>query len=195
MTTDSSTSTNLSLLERVSANESKAWQSLVNLYRPLVAFWCRRAGVVENQIDDLIQDVFFSVVRSLDQYQPTRENGSFRAWLWTITRNKIIDSARAGKRNPPARGGSTALHATREIAEQIDPSDETERTQWSHLVHRALAQVQNEFEEKTYQAFWRSTIDNVPVAQVAKELGLGAATIRKYRSRILRRLRQQLGDS
>jgi hypothetical protein len=37
--------TPLSLLERLRADDAAAWQRLMDLYRPLVLFWCTRGGV------------------------------------------------------------------------------------------------------------------------------------------------------
>lgn len=189
-----SSSTRLSLISRIRVNDSKAWQDLVALYAPLVAFWCRKLGVHESEINDVIQEVFFSVSRSIDDYRPRDAGGGFRAWLWTITRNKIMDMQRRGSRLLRGEGGSTALQAARQVPEELDASDATERIEFTHLLHRALAQVQTEFENKTWQAFWRSTVDGLATASVAAELELSPAAVRQHRSRVLRRLRQQLGE-
>lgn len=75
------------------------------------------------------------------------------------------------------------------------PDDEpTGDLQLQQLTSRALSQVQSEFEARTWKAFWRSVVDGVATSQVASELNMTEATVRKSRSRILRRLRQQLGD-
>ena len=189
-----SSSTRLSLLSRVRVGDCRAWQDLVALYSPLVVFWCRKRQVRESEINDLVQEVFFSVSRSIDDYQPSNRGGGFRAWLWTITRNKIIDAKRRNGRFPLVQGGSAALHAAHQIPERLDEDDESERLEFTSLLHRALAQVQCEFEIKTWQAFWRCTVDGQTVAAVASELDISTATVRQHRSRVLRRLRQQLGE-
>lgn len=193
-TTDSS-ATRLSLISRVRTNDASAWQELVHLYTPLVAFWCRKRSVRESEINDLVQDVFFTVCRSLDGYQVKSNGIGFRAWLWTITRNKIIDSLRREHRMPVGRGGSTALLASQQVPEQLDENDASERHEFTAVLHRALDQVRCEFEERTWAAFWRTTIDGQSVASVAGELNVAPATVRKHRSRILRRMRQQLGET
>lgn len=193
MSLTGSSSTRLSLLSRVRVNDSRAWQELVALYSPLVAYWCRRQNVGEAEVNDILQEIFFSVSRSIDGYHPKAGSG-FRAWLWVIARNKIIDARRRSLRVPPAQGGSTALHAAHQIPDLLDEDDDSEQIEFAHLLHRALGQVQNEFEHKTWQAFWRCTIDGQSVATVALELGITTATVRQHRSRVLRRLRAQLGD-
>lgn len=167
---------------------------MVALYSPLVAFWCRKQKVAESEINDAVQEVFFSVSRGIDDYRPTETGGGFRAWLWTITRHKLIDSRRRDVRFPLAQGGSTAWQAAQQVPEELDDSDDSERFEFTQLLHRGLAQVESEFEPKSWQAFWRCTVDGQTVAAVADELRISAATVRQHRARILRRLRQQLGD-
>jgi RNA polymerase sigma-70 factor (ECF subfamily) len=54
--------------------------------------------------------------------------------------------------------------------------------------------LREEFEPQTWQAFWRTAVDGQPATAVAVELGMSAAAIRKAKSRILHRLRLELGD-
>ena len=194
MSLTESSSTRLSLISRVRVDDSVAWHELVSLYSPLVAFWCRKQQISESEVSDLVQEVFFSVSRSIDGYQPRESGGGFRAWLWTITRNKIIDAQRRGGRMPLAQGGSTALLAAQQVPESLNENDDSERLEFTNLMHRALQQVQCEFETRTWQAFWRCTIDCQSVATVASELAISNATVRQHRARVLRRLRQQLGE-
>ena len=80
------------------------------------------------------------------------------------------------------------------VPEQLDEGDESEQIEYRTLVHRAMKQVRSEFEARSWQAFWRTTVDGIGVAQVAEELQMNKATVRQHRSRVLRRLRQQLGE-
>lgn len=191
---NSSASTSPSLLRRVRSDDSAAWSELVELYAPLIAHWCRKQGLQPAAVQDCLQEVFFAVLKSLADFEPNGKTGCFRAWLRTITRNKIVDSIRREQRQHAATGGTTALAALQaapDLHEEEDPEDELA---FSQVLYRALDQVQNEFEPKTWQAFWRTTIDAVPAQQVAAELQISPAAVRKYRSRILRRLREQMGD-
>lgn len=195
MPASSSDSTSPSLIHRVRSDDSTAWRELVELYSPLIAHWCRKQGLPPSAIHDCIQEVFFAVLKSLGEFQPTGNTGCFRAWLWTITRNKIVDSIRRKDRHGHATGGTTGLNAIRAVPDMLLEEEPTDGPSFNQLLHRALDQVQNEFEAKTWQAFWRTTIDAIPARQVAEELAISPAAVRKYRSRVLRRLREQLGDA
>jgi RNA polymerase sigma-70 factor (ECF subfamily) len=166
------------------------------LYGPLVTHWCRRGPLDSHAAADCVQDVFASVAAAIENFQPQRTTGSFRAWLWTITRNKLRDHFRRAARSPVAAGGSSAFGLIQQIVDPIPLSDDepTGDLQLQQLTSRAMAQVQSEFEPRTWQAFWRSVVDGISTADVAQELQMSEATVRQSRSRILRRLRQQLGD-
>jgi RNA polymerase sigma-70 factor (ECF subfamily) len=197
MATDSSSHhTRSSLLERARQNDAQAWRELVDLYGPLVAHWCRQCRIDAHAAADCVQDVFSSVALALPEFRPTRTAGSFRAWLWTITQNKLRDHFRRVARDPAAVGGSSALGLMQRVIDPIPVFDEepTGDLQMRSLTARALNQVQGEFETRTWQAFWRSVVDGMTTEQVARELQLTPAVIRQSRCRILRRLRQQLGD-
>jgi len=168
----------------------------VDLYGPLITHWCRRFPLDSHTAADCVQDVFASVAVAIQDFQPQRTTGSFRAWLWTITRNKLRDHFRRVARTPAVTGGSTACGLMQEVTDPFSVSEDepTGDLQIQQLTARALAQVQNEFAARTWQAFWRSVVDGIGTAEVALEMEMSEAAVRQSRSRILRRLRQQLGD-
>src|SRR5688572_20364634 len=98
--------TSRSLLNLARARDTVAWQRLVELYTPLVYFWCRRARLPEQDIPDVVQDVFRAVVAGLGSFRKQREGDTFRGWLRTVTRSKISDSFRRRGRTPIAPGGT-----------------------------------------------------------------------------------------
>lgn len=192
----SSSDTRESLLARARSREDPAWRELIGLYSPLVAYWCRRCGFDSATIADCIQEVFSSVARHLADYRPHGTQGSFRAWLWTITRNKARDIVRRNYRSPQGVGGSSAWCRLSELPdESAIPDDEpSEITSIQELTHRAMEQVRDQFAAATWQSFWRCAVDGLPTALVAQELSLTESAVRQNRSRVLRRLRQQLRD-
>jgi RNA polymerase sigma-70 factor (ECF subfamily) len=64
----------------------------------------------------------------------------------------------------------------------------------SALYHRLLGLLKAGFEDRTWQAFWRVAVDGRPAADVADELGMSAVAVRKAKSRVLHRLREEAGD-
>lgn len=188
--------TSRTLLGKVRADEPAAWDRLVALYGPLVLKWCGRWSLQESDRADVFQEVFRSVAQHISQFQRQRAGGSFRGWLWTITRNKVHDHFRRLQNEPAGEGGTGA--ATRWAmlpAESLGSESAPGEPAPDHgLCRRALSLIQCEFEPRTWQAFWRTAVEGQAAALVGEELGMTAGAVRVAKSRVLRRLRDELGD-
>ncbi len=195
-TQSSPAATRLSLLMRARQRDPVAWRELVDLYGPLMMHWCRRCGLDEHAAADCVQEVFLAVATSIGTFRHDTQGNTFRGWLWTVARNKVRDYLRRVSKQPQATGGDDGQQRLSTVPDESHlPEDEpSDAKQITRLLQRGLKQVEAEFEAKSWQAFVRTTIDGVPTSVVANELGLPAATVRQYRSRILRRLKQHLGD-
>jgi RNA polymerase sigma-70 factor (ECF subfamily) len=196
MAEDSATpgSTASQLLAQVKANEGPAWQRLAALYTPLVYSWARRAGLQTEDAADVVQEVFRAVLTHIGGYEHGPRPGSFRAWLWTITRNKLNDHWRGQQRQPRAAGGTDAQQRLQQLPD-LDPDSAVEPAGTGGLVlRRALELIRGHFEERSWHAFWGVTIEGRSPADVAADLGMSVNAVYVARSRILAYLRQELGD-
>jgi RNA polymerase sigma-70 factor (ECF subfamily) len=187
-------STSLSLLERVRHQDSQAWQRLVYLYTPLVHHWCQSWGLYGPDADDVRQEVFQSVATGLANFRRERAGDTFRGWLRVITRRKLLDHRQRRERQPIAEGGSTAHQRLEQVAqpepdEADDPPAEVKR-----LYHRALELIRSQFEERTWKAFWRCAVDGRSPLEVGAEMDMTPAAVRKAKSRVLQRLKAELGE-
>jgi RNA polymerase sigma-70 factor, ECF subfamily len=189
---ESRDATSRSLLLRVKANDQDAWQRLVSLYSPLVLYWCRQGGVQGDDVRDVAQDVFGAVAAGLKAYRQDVPGSSFRPWLRGIARHKIQDHLRRGP--AWAEGGTEALARLRGVPVEEAPELSEGDGEVASLYRRALDQVRGQFEERTWQAFWRVAMDDCSPADVAAELGLSANSVRQAKSRVLRRLKEELGE-
>lgn len=190
---DPSTATSRSLLDGARAEQEAAWDRLVALYAPLVYRWCRRWDLPEQEIADVAQDVFGAVARHLGEFRRDRPGDTFRGWLRTIARNKVRDHYRRLAREPAAPGGTEAqLRLNRLPAEEPDDSSGSRSDR--SLFARALESVRSEFEDRTWRAFWRTAVEGRTPGEVAPELGMSPGAIRVAKSRVLRRLREELGE-
>ena len=189
-------SSGLSLAIRLRENCAAAWSELVDLYGPLVDAWCRRASLPESARADIAQEVFLAVHRGIATFDPGHPRATFRGWLWTITRNAIAQWLR--RRPPEAAGGTTAYTLLNEIpqlpSEDADDELPMQPEESAALLHRALAQIRSAIEPQTWAAFWRTAVEGHSASDVAAELGISPLCVRQAKSRVLRRLRQQLGD-
>jgi RNA polymerase sigma-70 factor (ECF subfamily) len=188
--------TPLSLLEQVRAREAGAWARLFALYQPLVRSWCLRAGVRSADVDDVIQEVFTATASGLDGFRRDRPGDTFRGWLRGIARNLVLLHFRRSQRQPQAEGGSNAWQTMQAVADlaAAPGDDDDDAEELGALYQRALDQVGAEFEERTWQAFWLTTVAGRPPATLTDELGMSVASIRQAKCRVLRRLKREMGE-
>jgi RNA polymerase sigma-70 factor, ECF subfamily len=189
-----SRSASTSLIQRLKTHDTEAWQRLLDLYVPLVFSWCRRSGMQADDSADVVQEVFAAVMRGIAGFQYRGPKDTFRGWLRTITRNKIRDSYRKRAGQPVALGGSDAHQRFMEVA-AIEPGDSPESGPVTSLIRRALELVRSEFEDRTWQAFWLATVEQQSSSDVAQKLGMTPGAVRQAKYKVLRRLRQELGDT
>ena len=189
-----SSSTSLSLIERARAQDPEAWRRLSRLYVPLVYRWSREAGLQESDAADLGQEVFRTVATRIDEFRLDRPGDSFRGWMWGITNIKLKEFFRTRASDPRALGGTEAnlrIEAIPDLPPEESVADHLLETR-SALVHRAMELVRAEFEEKTWRAFWRSTIDDQKASEIGAELQMTPKAVRQAKYRVLRRLRVEL---
>ena len=186
-------STSSSFLDRVKARDEGAWRRLESVYGHLVLYWCRYYGVRREDRADVCQDVFRAVAVSIDSFQRDQTGGTFRGWLRTITRSKIADHFRRQNRQPDAQGGSDAYERFLEIPDGDSASaSEVSDQETAIIVNKTLDLIRPEFEERTWQAFWRSAVEGQSSAVVAEALEMTPGAVRQAKSRVLRRLRGEL---
>jgi RNA polymerase sigma-70 factor (ECF subfamily) len=193
----SSTATSRSLLERLKADDAEAWDRLVVLYAPLVYRWCRRWDLRDQDIADILQDVFHAVATHITTFRKDQPGDTFRGWLRTIAHSKVQDHFRRMGREPGGVGGTDAqirlasLPAAR-LAEADDPQEQSAERR---LLSRGLDLIHDEFEERTWKAFWWTAVEGRDTKDVALELGMTPGAVRVAKSRVLQRLRAELGES
>lgn len=191
-------STSRSLLADAQLADPRAWERLATLYAPLVAFWCRRWGVADQDIVDVLQDVFAAVAGHLERFRKDRPGDTFRGWLLTIARNKTNDYLRRRGQEPAATGGTEASLRLQQV---LDPhsegseADEADVALFDAVLRNALDAIRGEFHEQTWRAFWGVVVEGRSTADVAADLAMRPGTVRVAKSRVLLRLRRELGDT
>ncbi|MFN3190131.1 MAG: RNA polymerase sigma factor [Aureliella sp.] len=171
--------------------EPAQWNRLAEVFGPIVYRWCRASGVPERDSADTVQEVFAAVARGIHSFEKIKEQGSFRSWLATITRNKTRDYFRKQAAVQSAEGGTAALERIRNLSENIDSTICPDSIS-SPVVKQALELVRSEFESTTLRAFWVMTIEGKTAEEAAEETGISRASCYQAKSRVLRRLRSVL---
>jgi RNA polymerase sigma-70 factor, ECF subfamily len=182
------------LIEQARDHDEEAWRRLTAFCSPLVYVWCRRFDVQPEDAADLLQEVLVAMHRNLATFRRDRPGDTFRGWLWTVTRSKIHDFLRDRASRPLPKGGTVTVQWFQELPEHEPPANQASPS-GSKLNNPALKVVEalrGDFEDRTWRAFWRTTVDERPAAEVAVEIGMTVNAVRKAKSRVLQRLRSEL---
>src|SRR5436190_13509021 len=102
-----SPATRASLLVRLrDGSDAGAWQEFVQLYAPVIYGFARKRGLQDADAADLMQEVLRSVSNAAHrlEYDPSR--GTFRGWLFTVTRNKVFNFLENRSRRVQGSGDS-----------------------------------------------------------------------------------------
>lgn len=187
-------STPVSLLERLktAAPDSEDWRRLNDIYLPMIRKWLARVpGMQPDDVSDLAQEVLVVVFKELPKFERQRE-GSFRAWLRCVKVNRVRAHWKERRRQPSAAGGD----ATGNFLAQLEDPDSELAREWDCQHNQAvfkqlLAIVKPDFEVRTWNAFERFALDDIPAANVAAEFGISENAVFLAKSRILERLREE----
>ncbi|MCA8998624.1 MAG: sigma-70 family RNA polymerase sigma factor [Planctomycetaceae bacterium] len=186
--------TSLSLLIRARDGEDRAWDRLVEIYGPLVFEQCRRKGFREEDAKEITQDIFLAVSQGLPNFRRDRPDDSFLHWIRKIASRKIIDRIRRDAGMAQGTGGSSAHMRIHQVPDSISEDDWNPDDLKRMAYERALMLMQQDFQERTWQAFWLSVVEGKPTAEVSETLNMKPGTVRNARFKVQRRLIEELGD-
>jgi RNA polymerase sigma-70 factor (ECF subfamily) len=188
--------TRSSLLVRLKApRDERAWAEFVEIYEPLIQRLARARGLQGADVDDLTQEVFRAVAGAIGQWDPDPARGSFRAWLFRIARNLIVNLLSARRRQTASFGaGGTEMVDLLESQPALDDEDSALfDLEYRRQVFACAAQRAREhFQETTWLAFWRTGVQGQDVSVVAAELGLTPGALYVARSRVMARIRTEI---
>jgi RNA polymerase sigma-70 factor (ECF subfamily) len=184
--------TRASLLARLGDPEDRAaWQQFVELYGRLIYGFVRQRGLQDADAADLTQEVLIAVSQAMPRWRYDPKQGTFRGWLFGITRHKL---ARFLKRRQSQAVGSGDTEMRLRLEEEPNPELEAawEKEYQQQVFRLAAEQVRERFAPKTWQAFWQTAVEGRTAAAVAAELGMSLGALYVARSRVLARLSEQV---
>ena len=187
---EQSPETRPSLLLRIrDFRDEDAWNQFIELYAPLIYGYLRKRNIQDADAGDLTQDVLSSVTSAANEFTYDPKRGSFRGWLLTVTRNKMLNFVSRKK----ALAGSGDSGVQRAIEEMT--AEEDDHTQWDleyerRLFDWAAEKCRSEFQDTTWQAFWMTAVENQTASSAAETLKLSVGAVYVAKSRVTARLRQ-----
>ncbi len=169
--------------------DQESWEEFVEIYTPLVYGFCLKRGLQSADARDILQTVLQNIFRAIQGFDYDRGKGTFRSWLYTITRREISRMLSGAKRRP----------FLVESEELDDVGGDDCGVDWDldyrlRLFRWACEKVEGEFARRNWQAFYRTAVMEEDPEVVGEELGLSRAAVYMSRSRVLARLREKVAE-
>lgn len=184
--------TRASLILRLpDASDVVAWNELVDIYTPIVRRVAISQGMQSADADDLSQEVFSSIARSISKWLDRPDRGPFRAWLLTIARNAAINYLTRRSTKPLAEGGNETAAAFAECQTvRSEVSDHFDLEYRREVFRWAAAQVRHRVTDATWSAFWLTLVEGKSVVEASQQLRVSVGTVYVSRSRVMKRIRE-----
>jgi RNA polymerase sigma-70 factor (ECF subfamily) len=193
MSVNDSPVTRASLLLQIRDGGNRAaWLEFMKIYGPVVYGFARKRGLQDADAADLMQEVMRAVSSAIGRLEYDPSQGSFRGWLFTITRNKVYTFLSTRRNRAQAAGDSTTA---RILDEQVDPNDGSEEWELEYqrrLAALAIDRVKHEFQESTWSAFRLTAVDGLAPADAARQVGISPGAVYVAKSRVLARIKAEV---
>ncbi|MFM2014199.1 MAG: hypothetical protein RLZZ396_2983 [Planctomycetota bacterium] len=186
-----SLTTTSSLVADLKSLSPERWEALVLLYSPTLRYWLYLEKVPQAAMEDLLQESLRSIYSGIGNFERTKENGSFRGWMRTIIRRRVVDYRRRNAEKLPTQAHLlNELKAPSEIEESQEDQEQTNR----EIIARAFELVRQRVNPQTWQMFEMSVLESLPTQEIASTLGVTQANVRMAKARVAKLLRELLVD-
>ncbi len=208
---DASLETRPSLLRRLqSRDDAQSWQDFYRIYGGLIRHFATRAGLTEDEAEEVVQETAIGVARRLPEFVYDPKVCRFKTWLLNLTRWRIQDQLRRrkapGSRRPsdarpspqaPARADLETPDETATLERIPDPAVPEFGADWDaawekNLLAKALEQVRAQINERQFQIFDCCVNKGWAPAEVAQTFGISVARVYLTKHRVTARLKQEV---
>jgi len=189
------------IVRRCISGDAAAWQEIVQRYHRRIYNICYRFAGSADDAQDLTQEVFIKMYRTLSSYDV--ERGGFMTWITTITRNLLVDHFRKSKQDriTDSLDATPSEHEdSMPLVEQIQdkslpPDSRVQSRETGETVHRALqklspgrreAVILRDLQDLDYREI--ATVLKVPEGTVKSRINRGRAELARLLQRTYRQV-------
>jgi RNA polymerase sigma factor (sigma-70 family) len=185
--------TRLTLLGRLRSApaDPAAWGEFVEWYGQKIYVWCRTWGLQEADAQDVTQEVFLKLSMRMQEFRYDPQ-GSFRAWLKTVSHHTWQDYLRKQRKAGQAGGSADAMNHLHAIEARDDLEKWIAAAGDEELLKEAAVRVRIRVEPRTWDAFRLLALEGRSGAEAAKVLGMKVGALFVARSKVQRMLREEL---
>jgi len=174
------------LIDRVASRQDReAFKLLFEHFAPRIKGFLLRTGSNADDAEEIAQATLVAVWRKAGQFDPATSGAA--AWIFTISRNLRIDTARRTAR-------AARLEQDAEAGRWIDPVESAETTIAREDTASRVSAALHRLSEEQSRVIRLSFIDERPHAEIASELGIPLGTVKSRIRLAMKRLRDLLED-
>ncbi len=191
--------TRVTLLNRMKNwDDQSSWQEFFNIYWKLIYGFARKAGLTEAEAQDALQETMLSVAKNLPGFKYNPEIGTFKGWLLTLTRWRIVDQLR--KRGPmvPHHPSALADPARTATIERIADENSADvnaiwESDWEKTLYAAgLQRVKLRLDPQKFQIFDFYVTREWPPEKVAQTFNVAVNQVYLVKNRVTEMLREEI---
>lgn len=168
------------MLDGAREGDENAWSHLYRGTAPAVRGYLRARG--STHPDDLLGEVFLQIARDISGFSGTERE--FRAWAFTIARNRLVDAAR--------RSGRRVAEVPTERAPEVVGGD-TESEVLDRLASEEVRALIGKLPGRQQDVILLRVLGDLSITEVAEILGRRPGAVKALQRRALARLRKDLG--
>lgn len=182
-----------SLLTRLKqADDHDGWQRFFDTYAGVIHSLALRSGLNAAEADDALQETLLSVAKEMPGFRYDPARGSFKSWLFQITRRRIADQFRRR-----ARHQRECDDAFDRVSEMPDPNSDALSEHWEsewrdNQLHLAVERVKRKVSPRQWQMFDLVALQHWPTERVCDFLGVNRAQLYMARMRVGRLLKSEI---
>jgi RNA polymerase sigma factor (sigma-70 family) len=181
-------------------DDQRGWQDFFDTYWKLIYAVAIKAGLSDAEAHDVVQETVVAVAKQMREDGYDRTRGSFKNWLYVITRRRIVDHIR--RRRPDelrrqSRAPSDLTTSTDAIDRLPDPASVELEALWSeewqkNLVDVAIERVKGQVTSKQYQIFDLYVLKSLPLRKVTQILQVSATLVYVTKHRVNALIRREV---
>ena len=152
--------------------DGPSWEEIVRRHTRRVFNLCYRFTSNSAEAEDLTQEVFLRIYRTLGSYQAAQ--GTFPAWLASVTRNLLVDHYRRTRRDRLTDSIDDAMPQVEETHRSRTPYHAAEQAELGERLQRALSELSPELRE----AVILRDLQGLDYSEVRTVLGVPEGTVK-----------------
>jgi RNA polymerase sigma factor (sigma-70 family) len=193
--------TRVSLINRVkNLTDDRSWTEFFARYRRIVQSVARSRGLSEHEAEDVMQEVFKRVAETIGKFNAAPRPGSFRSWLFQLTRWRADDKMRERERQvwgklsnrPLGDGSGEGSPAPEHVQTQEELEANLAVEAHRHLIETLFKTIEHSVTPKQLQIFQLLVIDETPVEKVAELYQITPAAVYVIKHRVITKLQAEV---